>query len=190
MSKACVVFAAFVLALLLMAEAPERAEAMQISHFFGAMPIVSRGTSVASSWATGTDAGLSFTRAIDPHVLMTGSITAQSSLDLRLCLKAPLELAPAFLALELSPSRMTGLMTLFLGPVALDLGRTWFDPVRWVIVQVAVHPQLTLFVMGEERGGRILPYAGFRWFPEETARWEIGFRGGSEAEIWLGGSFP
>lgn len=107
-------------------------------------------------------------------MVVRGSAGTSGSFDLRVRWLPPLELAPAFLAVELSPRSVTGLMTLFFGPVAVDLGRTWFEPSRWALIQWVVHPKLAMIVGGVQELGRIMPQVGWRLFPTGSARWEVG----------------
>jgi hypothetical protein len=112
-------------------------------------------------------------RAIGSHVLVRGAAGTRGAYDLSARLLAPLDLAPAFFAVEVGTSGLTGLMTVFFGPVSIDLGRTWFDPVRWALVQLVVHPRLSLVFGGAQQSGPFLPQIGWRFFPTGTARWEI-----------------
>lgn len=124
---------------------------------------------------------LSVSRAIVPHVLIRGAAgTTSGSFNLCARLLAPLELAPAFLAVELDSRRVTGLMTLFFGPVTIDLGRTWFDPARWAWVQLIVHPRLTMVIGGIRHSEKIEPQVGWRLFPTGSAQWEVGMMFGRD----------
>jgi len=100
-----------------------------------------------------------------------------------------LDLAPAFLGIEIGPARITGLLTIFLGPVSIDLGRTWFHPERWAIVQLSMHPRLTAFLAVDEAAEWFLPSVGFRLFPLASARWELGVRLGATFAVWTGWRF-
>ena len=145
------------------------------TKLLAAMPIMERGMTQGVLMTTTTDFHLSVSRAIMPHVLVRGAAGATSdSFNLCVRLLAPLELAPAFLAVELDSKRVTGLMTLFFGPVAIDLGRTWFDPARWAWIQFVVHPRLTMIIGGLQQSEVITPQVGWRLFPTGSAQWEIG----------------
>ena len=144
------------------------------TKLLAAMPIMEQGmTQLAIS--TGTkESQVVVSRAIASYALVRGSASTSGSLGLCVRLLAPLELAPAFLAVELDSRRVTGLMTLFLGPVSIDLGRTWFDPSRWMLVQLVVHPRLTMVIGGIQQSGKVEPQVGWRLFPTGSARWEVG----------------
>ena len=144
------------------------------AKLLAALPIMERGMTHISLSPRSTGFHLSVNRAITSHFQLRGVADTSGSFDLRIRLLAPLELAPAFLAVELDARSMTGLMTLFFGPVVIDLGRTWFEPSRWALVQVVVHPQLAMVVGGVQQSEKITPQVGWRLFPTGSARWEIG----------------
>lgn len=144
------------------------------AKFLAAMPIMERGMTQIALSPTSTGFHLSVNRAIASHIHVRGSAGTSGSFDLRVNLLAPLELAPAFLAVELGPRSVTGLMTLFFGPVIVDLGRTWFEPARWALIQWVVHPRLTMVIGGVQQSEKITPQVGWRLFPTGSARWEIG----------------
>ena len=158
----------------------ESLEPMAI-QLLAAMPVLERGmTQIALTTAT-TGSHLSVSRAIAPYVLIRGAAgTTSDSFNLCVRLLAPLELAPAFLAVELNSKRVTGLMTLFFGPVAIDLGRTWFDPARWAWIQFVVHPRLTMVIGGIQHSEEIAPQVGWRLFPTGSAQWEVGMMFGRD----------
>ena len=144
------------------------------TKLLAAMPIMKQGmTQLAISTGSG-ESRVFVSRAITPYALVRGSANTSGSFDLRMRLWVPLELAPAFLSVELGPTSVTGLMTLFFGPVSIDLGRTWFTPSRWALVQFVVHPRLTMVIGGFEKSEKISPQIGWRLFPARSARWEIG----------------
>ena len=144
------------------------------AKLLAAMPIMEQGMTQIVLSPTATGLHVSVDRAITSHIHVRGSADTSGSLDLRINLLAPLELAPAFLAVELGPASVTGLMTLFFGPVVVDLGRTWFEPARWALVQWVVHPRLTMVIGGVQQSEEIAPQVGWRLFPTSSARWEIG----------------
>ncbi len=144
------------------------------AKLLAAMPIMERGMTQIALVPTSTGFHLSVNRAITSHIHVRGSAGTSGAFDLRVRLLAPLELAPAFLAVELGPRSMTGLMTLFFGPVIVDLGRTWFEPARWALAQLVVHPRLTLVIGGVQQSEKVTPQLGWRLFPTGSARWEIG----------------
>ena len=139
-----------------------------------ALPIMEQGMTQIALSPTPTSFHLSVNRAITSHFQLRGVAATSGSFDLCLRFLAPLGLAPAFLAVELGPRSVTGLMTLFFGPVSIDLGRTWFEPVRWALAQWVVHPQLTMIIGGLQQSEKITPQVGWRLFPTSSARWEIG----------------
>jgi len=144
------------------------------AKLLAAMPIIERGMTQIVLLPTSTGFHLSVNRAITSHIHVQGSAGTSGSFDLRMRVLAPLELAPAFLAVELGPRSVTGFMTLFFGPVVVDLGRTWFEPARWALAQLVVHPRLTMVVGGVQQSEKITPQVGWRLFPTGSARWEIG----------------
>lgn len=144
------------------------------AKLLAALPIMERGMTQVALSPTSSGFNLSVNRAITSHSQVRGIAGTSGSFDLCLRLLAPLELAPAFLAVELGPRSVTGLMTLFFGPVSIDLGRTWFEPVRWALAQWVVHPQLTMIIGGLQQSEKITPQVGWRLFPTGSARWEIG----------------
>ena len=144
------------------------------AKLLAALPVMEQGMTQIALSPTSSGFHLSVNRAITPHFQLRGVAGTSGSFNLCLRLLAPLELAPAFLAVELDPGSVTGLMTLFFGPVAVDLGRTWFEPARWALIQWVVHPQLTMVIGGLQQSERITPQVGWRLFPTGSARWEIG----------------
>jgi len=144
------------------------------TKLLAAMPVMERGMTQIALSPTSTGFHLSVSRAITSNIHVRGSAGTSGSFDLRMTLLAPLELAPAFLAVEMGPTSVTGLMTLFFGPVVVDLGRTWFEPARWALVQWVVHPRLTMVIGGVQQSEKITPQVGWRLFPTGSARWEIG----------------
>ena len=144
------------------------------AKLLAAMPIMERGMTQIAISTGSTESQVVVSRAIAPYALVRGSADTSGSLGLCVRLLAPLELAPAFLAVELDSRRVTGLMTLFLGPVSIALGRTWFDPSRWMLVQLVVHPRLTMVIGGIQQSGKIEPQVGWRLFPTGSAQWEVG----------------
>jgi len=144
------------------------------AKLLAALPIMERGMTGIALSPTSSTLHLSVNRAITSRFQLRGIAGTSGSFDLRVRLLAPLELAPAFLAVELGPRSVTGLMTLFFGPVSIDLGRTWFKPERWALVQWIVHPQLTMIIGGLQQLEMIAPQVGWRLFPTGSARWEIG----------------
>ncbi|MFC2095765.1 hypothetical protein ACFLSW_04935 [Candidatus Bipolaricaulota bacterium] len=151
----------------------ERIESVPV-RFLAALPILDRGMTQITLSNTPAGSTLSVNRSIASHILVRGTAGTSTPLDLSVRLLAPLELAPVFLAVELAPTRVTGLMTLFFGPVSIDLGRTWFEPARWALVQLVVHPRLTWVMGGVQESERIVPQVGWRLFPTGSARWEVG----------------
>ena len=144
------------------------------NRFLAAMPLMERGTTQIAISAASTDFSAIVSRAITPRVLVRGSASTRGALNLCARLLAPVELAPAFLAIELDPRSVTGLMTLFFGPVVIDLGRTWFEPAHWALGQWVVNPHLTIVIGGIQRSGAFEPHAGWRLFPTGSAQWEVG----------------
>lgn len=153
-----------------------------------AVPIMQRGMTQITLLPASTGFHVSVSRAIASHIVVRGVVGTRGSFDLRLRLLAPLELAPAFLAVELSPRNVTGLMTLFFGPVAVDLGRMWFEPARWALIQWVVNPQLTMVLGGVQQSEKIIPQVGWRLFPTSSGRWEVGMMfGRDEIKLTFGG---
>ena len=159
----------------------EGLEPIIAAKLLAAMPIMERGMTQGVLMTTTTGFQLSVSRVIMSHILVRGTAgTTSDSFNLCVRLLAPLELAPAFLAVELDSKRVTGLMTLFFGPVAIDLGRTWFDPARWAWIQFVVHPRLTMVIGGIQHSERIEPKVGWRVFPTSSAQWEVGMMFGRD----------
>jgi hypothetical protein len=154
-----------------------------------AMPILEPGmTQIGLAW-TAAGVGVSIGRVVGSNLLVRGQADMSGRYDLALRVLAPLEIAPAFLAVEVAPGRLTGLMTLFFGPVSMDLGRSWFNPERWLLIQCVVHPRLTLVAGGWQEAGVIRPYVGWRMFPAATAQWEIDMLfGGAGVRLSVGGA--
>ena len=144
------------------------------AKLLAALPVMEQGMTQIALSPTSSGFHLSVNRAITPHFQLRGVAGTSGSFNLCLRLLAPLELAPAFLAVELDPGSVTGLMTLFFGPISIDLGRTWFEPVRWALVQWVIRPRLTMIIGGVQQSEKIMPQVGWRLFPTGSARWEIG----------------
>ena len=118
-------------------------------------------------------ADVSITRAITAFTEIHGSASTRGGLDLSVQCHLPLQLAPAFLSAEVSLSEVTGYLTLFFGPVSIDLGRSWIQPERWAWAQLVVHPELVLVMGIREREGSWSPQIGWRWVPWATSAWEL-----------------
>ena len=142
--------------------------------WLSALPIYDPGaTSLQLTFAGANHANVSITRAITAFTEIHGSASMQGALDLSVQGHLPLQLAPAFLSAEVSLSEITGYLTLFFGPVSIDLGRSWIRPERWAWAQLVVHPKLTLVVGISESEGDLAPQIGWRWFPWATSAWEL-----------------
>ena len=158
------------------------------AKLLAAMPMLETAMTQVEAWTTSNDLSLSVSRAILPSVVVRGTACTSGLLDFQVRVLAPLQIAPAFLAIELAPNRVTGLMTLFFGPVSIDLGRTWFEPSRWAFVQLVVHPRLTMVFGGIEQFDAIAPCVGWRLFPTASAQWEIDMLfNGNEIRLSVGG---
>ncbi len=156
--------------------------------FNAAMPILERGMTRITTCSDGMSGELELERAITSHLSITGVADTTGLVDLSVCLRAPWQLAPAFLAMELSPRRITGLMTIYFGPVSIDLSRSWLDPARVAIVQWVVDPRWTLVLCASERFGQIAPGIGCRLFPKESGNWELGVSLSTRGvRFWAGG---
>ena len=157
---------------------------LSIPHFSAALPTLPAGASelAASMGRDGID--VSFSRVLSSHLLVTGAAASGGDLDLSVRWLLPLDLVPVFVAVELAATHVTGLMTLFLGPVSLDLGRSWFATERWAIVQLSMHPRLTAVLALEASTARLLPSLGWRLFPLASARWELGLQLGTSFAAW------
>ena len=157
-------------------------------RLLAAVPIMQRGMTQITLMPASTGFQLSVSRAIASRIVVQGVADTRSSFDLRLRLLAPLDLAPAFLAVELNPTCVTGLMTLFFGPVSIDLGRAWFEPARWALIQMVVHPRLTMVLGGVQQSEEIISQVGWRLFPTGSGQWEIGMMFGRDGiKLTFGG---
>ena len=158
------------------------------STFLAAMPILEASMTKITVSSGPSGCHLSVSRAILPRLIIRAEARTSGPFDLTVRLLAPFQVAPAFLAIEVAPRRVTGLMTLFFGPVSIDLGRTWFEPSRWAVAQLMVHPRLTMVVGGIQQSEAIVPFAGWRFFPAASAQWEIDtLFSSSEFRISVGG---
>lgn len=143
------------------------------NKLLAAMPVLENAMTQVELWTASSDLHLSVSRAILPSAVIRGTVGIRGVFDLQARVLAPLQLAPAFFAVELAPNRVTGLMTLFFGSVSLDLGKTWFEPSRWAFAQLVVHPRMTLVFGGIQQVEAVVPHVGWRWFPTASAQWEI-----------------
>ena len=159
------------------------------TKLLAAMPILETGMTQMIMGMGSDELDLSIGRAVFPRVVVRAEAGSAKPFDLNIRLTVPPQLfAPAFFAVELAPTSVTGLMTLFFGPVAIDLGRTWFEPSRWALAQLIVHPRLTMVVGGIEESEIIVPLVGWRIFPSSSARWEIDMLfTGREIRVSVGG---
>jgi hypothetical protein len=179
---------AWIIVLISVAVGAAGVKTIGLADFDAAMPILERGRTQVALSSGPSGLRLSVDRVVTSHIHVTGIADGRGGVDLRLRLLAPLELAPAFLAVELAPTRVAGLMTVYFGPVSFDLGRSWFDRARWVAVQCVVDPRCTLVISAVQRLTEIAPSIGCRLFPEASGRWEIGvLLGVRRIGIWLGG---
>lgn len=129
-------------------------------------------------------------RALSSRVLVLGTASTTGALDLELRVLLPEYLAPAFLAIGLAPQHITGLMTLFFGPISIDLGRRWGQPARWAWLQLSAHPRLSLMVGIQDINGQFVPSVGWRLFPTGSASWDIELAVASnEMRLTVGGVF-
>jgi hypothetical protein len=143
------------------------------SKLLAAIPVLGNAATQVDVWTASNDFHLSVSREVWPGVLIRGTAGTRSQFDLQARLYAPLQLAPAFLAVELAPNRVTGMMTLFFGSASLDLGRTWIEPSRWAFLQLVAHPRMTLVFGGIQKASIVVPHVGWRLFPTASAQWEI-----------------
>jgi hypothetical protein len=158
------------------------------TKLLAAMPILESSMTQIIAGAASDEFHLSVSRAILPRVVVRAEASTTGPFDLNVRFLAPLQVAPAFLAVEVGPKRVTGLMTLFFGSVSIDLGRTWFEPSRWAFVQLIVHPRLTMVVGGIQQSEAVVPLVGWRLFPAASAQWEIDMLfSGSEIRLSVGG---
>ena len=159
------------------------------TKLLAAMPILETGMTQMIMGMGSDELDLSIGRAVFPRVVVRAEAGSAGPFDLTVRLAAPPQLfAPAFFAVELAPTSVTGLMTLFFGPVSIDLGRTWFEPSRWALAQLIVHPRLTMVVGGIQESEVIVPLVGWRIFPSSSARWEIDMLfTGREIRVSVGG---
>ena len=158
------------------------------AKILAAMPVLEPSMIHLTLGVGSNDLLLSVSRAILPNVVARGTANTSELPDLLIRFLAPFQLTPAFLAVELSPTRVTGLMTLFFGPVSIDLGRSWFQPARWALIQLVVHPRLTMVIGGVEQSDAMAPYVGWRLFPTASAQWEIDMLfNGTEIRLSVGG---
>ena len=149
-----------------------------VDELLAAMPILERGLTRIALMPDMGEPGVSVFRAVTPSMFIRAEAVTDYNLAVRLL--APPVLVPAFFAIEVDMHCVTGLMTLFLGPVAIDLGRSWVEPARWVWIQCAFHPRLTVLLGGREQDGVVSPQVGWRLFPTGSARWEIAMTFGNE----------
>ncbi len=127
-------------------------------------------------------------RSLAPRVILGASASLAHPFDLHAKLYAPIHVAPAFLAVDVSTRRIAGLMTLFFGPVSIDLGRAWIESSRWAFVQLIVHPRLALVIGGIERLETTVLHVGWRLFPAASAQWEVDLSiAGNEIRLAVGG---
>ena len=156
--------------------------------FLAAMPLLEASMTQFSVGLDSGDLHLSGSRAISSYLTIRAEARTSGPFDLAARFLAPLHIAPAFLAVEVASSRVTGLMTLFFGSVSIDLGRTWFEPSRWAFAQLIVHPRLTMAFGGIQTSEAIVPFVGWRLFPTASAQWEIDMLfSGREVRISVGG---
>ncbi len=159
------------------------------TKLLAAMPILETGMTQMILGRGSDELDLSIGRAVFPRVVVRAEAGSAGPFDLNIRLFAPPQLfAPAFFAVELNPHSVTGLMTLFFGPVSIDLGRTWFEPSRWALAQLIVHPRLTMVVGCIQESKLIFPLVGWRIFPSASAQWEIDMLfTGKEIRVSVGG---
>jgi hypothetical protein len=143
------------------------------SKLLAAMPVLGNATTQVEFWTASNDFHLSVTREILPGVLIRGTAGTRTRFDLQARVYSPIQLAPAFFAVELAPNRLTGLMTVFFGSGSIDLGRTWIEPSRWAFVQLFAHPRMTLVFGGIQQSAKVVPHVGWRLFPTASAQWEM-----------------
>jgi len=159
------------------------------TKLLAAMPILEHGMTRMIMGMGPGELDLSVGRAAFSRVVVRAEAGSAGRFDLNIRLSAPPNLlAPAFFAVEVDSQSVTGFMTLFFGPVSIDLGRTWFKPSRWALAQLIVHPRLTMVVGGIQESKLIVPVVGWRIFPSASVQWEIDMLfAGSEMRLSVGG---
>ena len=118
-------------------------------------------------------------QSVAPRLEIVAEASASELFDLQASVLVVRDLHPLSIAVRLAAGRVSLLSSLFLGPVGLDIGRTWGSgAARWADLWFAPHPQLTLGLGIEETGGRIGPEIAFRWRPACAPHGWIAFRAG------------
>jgi hypothetical protein len=153
-------------------------------YLLAALPTLPPGMTRLSLAQGGAVWVIAVEQATGPSVLVRGAATTGGAVNLLLRWHLPLDLAPVFLAVEFDGRRLTGLMTLFLGPLGVDLGRSWGTETRWALLHLAVDPHLTWMLEWCQRGKVSAPRIGWRLFPAASARWEMGLMVGRRVSAW------
>jgi len=117
---------------------------------------------------------------VAPRLEIVAEASASELFDVQASVLIVRDLHPSSVVVRLATHRVSLLSSVFLGPVGLDFGRTWGSgAARWAGLWFAPHPQLTLGLGIEEKGGRIGPEIAFRWRPACAPHGWIAFRAGS-----------
>jgi hypothetical protein len=132
----------------------------------------------------------SIARTVASRLEISATVSEERLFDLGARVVLIEDLGPLSVATAAAAGRLSLLSTLLLGPVHVNLGRTWGDDnARWATLELSPHPRLSLLVGLEGRTGRAGAVAAIRWYPGRTGLWGLSLlirRAG--AEIRVGGT--
>ena len=127
--------------------------------------------------------GIELRWAIAPRLELLASGAVPDVVDAGFKVLVLPDLHPLVVSLAATIRGVSMLSSLLLGPVRVDLGRTWAWPWsgmpsasagrRWAIVSMSAHPHLGFVAGLVDEGERFGPIAGVRLFPGPTSRWWI-----------------
>ncbi|MDD4903123.1 MAG: hypothetical protein PHX77_01310 [Candidatus Bipolaricaulis sp.] len=145
-------------------------------------------TSLFASFS-GHGAQLVLSRSVGERLDVAAVVTSDRPFDVRLRTLWVRDLPPLRVEAELGSDGILLLGSLHLGPVRVEIGRSWGDGARgWGLVRFAPRMDVACFVGVSAAGGSVRPLAGVSWRPYRRALWNVAVRlDGTGVQIAVGG---
>lgn len=130
-------------------------------------------TSFGGSFSS-RDVRLSISRSVCDRVDVAVLVTPDCPFDLRLRVLLVRDVVPLRVEAEFGVGRSLLLGSLHLGPVRVDVARSWGKDVGgWCALRLAARADVSFVVGARFAPGSTLPVAGFSWRPSTRALWSL-----------------
>jgi len=132
---------------------------------------------------------LVLSRSVSDRLDVAAVVTSECPFAVRLRALLVRDLPPLRVEAEFGFDGILLLGSLHLGPVRLEIGRSWGDAARrWSVVRFAPRRNTALFVGACAVSGSVRPLAGLSWHPPRWALWSLAVQfDGTGLEISVGG---